>query len=423
MPSLLIKNVALGDDPVPRDVVINEGVIAQIRTCEQQANEDPDSQYETIDGSGRCLVPSFVEPHLHLDKALLDARMPNLAGTLEGAITVTGALKAKFTHEDVVERASRVLDMAIVNGTTAIRCHPDVDPIAKLIGAEAMFELRERYEGRIDLQIVAFPQEGIIKAPGTYELLEECLRQGADVVGGCTYNEPTLEQCVEHVNKVFDLAEKYDVPVDMHADFQTDAQDPRYGMAATIADITIARGMQGRVTLGHMTSLGSLDAQQRISVWDKLKSAGIAIVPLPFTDMHLNARADDHNVRRGVAPIKIMWEVGVQVGLSSNNVRNAFTPFGNADLMDVALFAAQVCHMGSPSDFKRLMDTISNQNAAIIGIGETHGLAVGDRADLVLLDAADPATAMLDRAVRSAVIKDGRVVVRTSKTSELLITK
>jgi cytosine deaminase len=177
--------------------------------------------------------------------------------------------------------------------------------------------------------------------------------------------------------------------------------------------------MQGRVTLGHMTSLGSLSGQHRVQVWDKIKQANLNIVVLPFTDMHLNARGDDGNVRRGVAPVKLMWDVGINVGISSNNVRNAFTPFGNADLLDVALFMAQVGHMGAPADFQHLLKTITYGNAKIIGVDDGYGLKVGDRGDLVVLDAPDSSEALLGRAVRTAVIKSGRIVARTQKTTEV----
>ena len=414
MSAMLLMNVLLDGYPETQDILIEDGSISRIAAVGTLPNPG-----EVLDAQGRAVVPGFVETHLHLDKALLDERMPNLAGTLEGAIKVTGALKARFTPEDVLERSRKVLDMAIAQGTTAIRTQPDVDPIAHTIGADAMLALRDEYRGRVDLQVVAFPQEGILKAPGTLELMEQCLRNGADVVGGCTYNEPDLDSCKEHVRQVFDLAEKYQVPVDMHTDFWVDDSDPRYALVEHIAEVTVARGMQGQVTLGHMTSLASLSGAHRVEVWDRIKEAGINIVVLPFTDMHLNARNDDHNVRRGVAPVKLMWDVEVSVGLSSNNVRNAFTPFGNADLMDVALFMAQVGHMGSPDDFRRLVHTITYDNARIIGIDQGYGVKVGDRADLVVLDGTDPATALLDRAVRTAVIKGGRVVARTQKTTEL----
>lgn len=415
MSALLLKNAHLDDYPEPQDLLLENGRIAVIAPTGQVS---ADRARELLDCEGRAVLPGFVEAHLHLDKALLDERMPNLAGTLEGAIKVTGALKAQFEMDDVLERSRKVLDMAIAAGTTVIRTQPDVDPIVGTLGADAMLALRDEYRGRVDLQVVAFPQEGIIKAPGVVELLEECLRNGADVVGGCTYNEVDVDACKAHIHQVFDLAEKYSVPVDMHCDFQVDDSDPRYGLVEYIAGVTIERGMQGRVTLGHMTSLAALEGQHRVEVWNRIKQADLNIVVLPFTDMHLNARNDDHNIRRGVAPVKLMWAVDITVGISSNNVRNAFTPFGNADLMDVALFLAQVGHMGSPDDFQRLMRTITYTNAKIVGVNKGYGTKVGDRADLVVLDAPDAPAGLLNRAVRTAVIKGGNIVASTQKTTQ-----
>jgi cytosine deaminase len=411
-----VKNAQLEDHAGVQDLLIDSGRIELVGPAGTLPGERAD---EVLDCERRAVVPGFVEAHLHLDKALLDERMPNLAGDLEGAIKVTGALKSRFTMVDVMGRARKVLDMAIAQGTTAIRTQPDVDPIVHTLGADAMLALRQEYRGRVDLQVVAFPQEGIVKAPGTIDLMEECLKNGADVVGGCTYNEADVDDCKEHIRQVFDLAEKHRVPVDMHCDFQVDASDPRYALVEHIADVTIERGMQGRVTLGHMSSLASLTGPHRVEVWDRIKQADLNIVVLPFTDMHLNARNDDHDVRRGLAPVKLMWDVGLRVGLSSNNVRNAFTPFGNADLMDVALFLAQVGHMGTPADFRRLLETITYANAEIIGFREGYGLKVGDRGDLVVLDAPDAPTGLLNRAVRTAVVKGGRIVARTEKHTEM----
>jgi cytosine/creatinine deaminase len=416
MSVMLVKNAHLEDHAEDQDILIEDGKIAMIGVA---GTLPAGRASEVLDCQGRAVLPGLVEAHLHLDKALLDERMPNLAGDLEGAIKVTGTLKSRFTMDDVMERARKVLDMAVTQGTTAIRTQPDVDPIVHTLGVDAMLGLRDEYRGLIDLQVVAFPQEGIVKAPGTVELMEECLRNGADVVGGCTYNEADVEGCKDHIRAVFDLAEKYDVAVDMHCDFQVDDSDPRYALVQHIADVTIERGMQGRVTLGHMSSLASLSGQHRVAVWDRIREAGLNIVVLPFTDMHLNARNDDHNVRRGIAPVKLMWDVGINVGLSSNNVRNAFTPFGNADLMDVALFMAQVGHMGTPNDFGRLLHTITYANAKIIGIDDGYGVRVGDRADLAVLDAPDGPSGLLDRAVRTAVIKGGRIVATTTKTTQL----
>ncbi len=212
---------------------------------------------------------------------------------------------------------------------------------------------------------------------------------------------------------MFDLAEEHDLPVDLHADFADDVSDPRYAMASFIARTTIERGYQGRVALGHMTSLGNLGGPDRDALFAELAEAGIAIVMLPHTDLHLGGRNDATDVRRGLAPLHALWEAGVTTGFSSNNVRNAFTPFGNADLLETGLFLAQTAHLGSPAELRRVVEMATSGAAGITGIAATHGLRVGAHADLVVLDATDPVSALLDRAPRRYVLKRGRVVAET----------
>src|SRR3954449_12277444 len=249
---LLITNARVWDDRPPVDIAIEGDRIAAIdERIEAEAGR-------TIDAGGRAVLPGFVEPHLHLDKALIYRRQPARDGTLEEAIRLTGQLKAEQDREDVLERSRAVLDMALANGTVAIRAHPDVDPIQGLLGVETAVALREEYRDLLDLDVVAFPQEGIIKAPGTKELMEEALRNGANVVGGCPYNERTWEETKAHIDTVFALARRFDVPVDLHADFSDDAADRRYAAAGYIADKAMEHGWQGRVSLGHVTSLASL---------------------------------------------------------------------------------------------------------------------------------------------------------------------
>jgi cytosine deaminase len=300
-----------------------------------------------------------------------------------------------------------------------IRAQPDVDPIVGLTGLEAMLALRESYADLVDLQVVAFPQEGILRSPGTEDLLVEGLRAGADVVGGCSYQEATLEDCREHVDRVFALAERFGVPVDIHADLADDTSDPRYALAEHIAEATRAHGMGGRVTVGHMTSLASLVPDTRKRVLGDLADAGVAVVVLPLTDMHLGGRNDEVNVRRGIAPVRALLDAGVRTGLSSNNVRNAFTPFGIADVLDVALFLAQTSHLAGPDDMARLVRMATDDAAAIVGRSDRHGLHVGADADLVVLAAPTPTEALLSRAHRRVVLKRGRIVATTERTVQL----
>lgn len=216
----------------------------------------------------------------------------------------------------------------MANGTVAVRAHPDVDPIQGLIGVETGLMVREAYRDLLDLELVAFPQEGIIKAPRTRELMEKALRMGATVVGVCPYNERSWRDCKQHIDIVFEPAARFDAPIDMHADFADDATDQRYATAAHIAEKTIGHGYQGRVSLGHVTSLASLTREEAPPVIERLRDAQISIVTLPATDFYLGGRGDERNPRRGITPVHLLRDSGVNVTFSSNNVRNAFTPFG-----------------------------------------------------------------------------------------------
>ncbi|RVU22392.1 N-acyl-D-amino-acid deacylase [Streptomyces antnestii] len=415
MTQLILRQARVEQSPSVSDVVIDGG---RVRAVGDASGLDAD---EVIDCAGRVVLPGFVEPHLHLDKALLDSVRPNPDGTLAGAIAVTGELKAAFTYDDVRARARRVLEAAVLNGTTVIRAHPDVDPIAGLLGVEVLLELREEYREVVDLQIVAFPQEGVLRSPGTEKLLVKALAAGADVIGGCTYNEATLDDCHRHVRLVLDLAARHGVPADLHADFADDATDPRYALAEFIAGETARRGLGGRVTLGHMTSLGGRAPEDRARAMAALADAGVAVVPLPATDLHLSGRRDTHAVRRGIAPVRELWDHGVLAACSSNNIRNAFTPFGRADPLDTALLLAQTGHLSGPADLHRVLRMVTHDAARVVGIADDYGVRPGARADLVVLDTQIYDDIVLDRPERAQVVKAGKVVARTSRTSELLI--
>jgi cytosine deaminase len=406
---LIVRNARTSDTQPPVDLVIEAGTFARIGSG---AADGVDAR-QTIDAGGRAVVPGFLEPHIHLDKALLERRRPNASGTLAEAIRITGELKAEFTREDTLERARRALEMSIRSGTTALRTQPDVDPIQGLLGVETMLELRQEYGNLVDLQIVAFPQEGIIKAPGVRELMIEAMRLGADVSGGCSYNEPSWEDTKRHVDTVFDVAEQFGAPVDFHADFADDSSDPRYTAASYIADQTIARGMQGRVSLGHMTSLGALTAEEAKPIIERLAEANISIIALPATDLYLGGRKDPASPRRGIAPIRRLRSAGVNVAYSTNNVRNAFTPFGKADPLQMGSMLAHVAHMGSPDDQAFILAMATTNAARAMGVSDCYGIEEGKAADFVVLDTEFVADAILDIPVRSWVVKRGNVTVVT----------
>ena len=354
--------------------------------------------------AGRLVVPGFVDAHVHLDKAYLLGHAPSREGTLAEAIRVTAEAKRGCSVADIQARARALLDRAVRAGTTAMRGHVEVDPIVGLRGLEAVLPLRVEYGERLDIQLCAFAQEGIIQAPGTEALLREALQAGADVVGGCPYNDT---DGVAHVDRVFALARDLDRDVDFHADF---ADEPVHRHVEAIIDRTERHGWQGRVAVGHLTELAAYDESEQARVAERLRAAGIGVITLPATDLYLMGRRDARNVRRGLTPVKRLRAAGVTVAAATNNVQNAFTPVGNADPLLLTYLLVVGAHMGADTDMAAALEMVTVAPARILGRLD-HGLAVGCRADLVVLEASTLAEAVGGIPVRVLVVKDGRVTV------------
>jgi cytosine deaminase len=410
---MIIRRVRIDDEQPLVDIGIESGRIVAIEeTIDKQGDEE-------IDAEGRVALPGFIEPHLHLEKALLHRRMPARFGTLEEAIRVTGILKSKQEKEDVLERSRQVLDMAIKSGTTLIRAHPDVDPIQGLMGVETALQLKDEYRDLIDLQVVAFPQEGLLKTAGAAELMEQAIELGADVVGGCPYNELSWDDTRKHIDQVFDLAMKHDLPIDLHTDFADDTSDQRFAATEYIARKTIKTGYKGRVALGHVTSLGALKPDVLKPIAELLHEADIHIVTLPATDVYLGGRRDEANPRRGLTPVRALQAAGVNVTYSSNNIRNAFTPFGKADPLLIGNMLAHLIQYGTPEHQAAILKMSTANAARAVGLYEDYGLAVGRPADLMILDTRVLADALLDLPPRSWVLKRGRITVVTKHESRI----
>jgi cytosine deaminase len=410
---MIVRRVRLDDEQPCVDIGIRGGRIAAIEEHLDRVGS------EEIDAEGRVALPGFIEPHLHLDKAFFHRRLPAQLGTLDEAIKVTGVLKGRQTRSDVLLRSRRVIDMAVANGTTLIRAHPDVDPIQGLIGVETALELREEYRDLIDIQIVVFPQEGILKSEGVEALMHQALKLGADVVGGCPYNEFTWDDTCAHIDRVFELAVKYGRAIDLHADFSDDATDRRFAATEYIARKTIGLGLHGRVALGHVTSLASLPAERLAPLVGLLREADITVVTLPATDIYLGGRNDTINQRRGIAPVKALTDGGVNVAYSSNNIRNAFTPFGKADPLQVGNLLAHLIQYGTPEQQLEILKMSTRNAARAVGLNGSYGLAVGKQADFMILDGFALGDAILDMPARSWVFKRGRVVARTCVTTTI----
>ena len=401
---LVFKNVCIKDGAPLTDVLIKDGKIADI-TPNSGATGG-----RVIDGEGRVLMPGLVESHLHLEKANAN-RVPNLSGTLQEAIAVTAKLKPTFTREDILERASATIRMMVKYGTTTVRAHSEFDPAQGFVGLDAVLTLREQFKDVIDIQIVAFPQEGIFKAPGTDKMMYEAMEKGADAVGGIPYNDEDPEK---HMDFVFKLAKDVNRDLDFHQDFADNADKMSI---ETLARKTIANGWQGRVSVGHMTALGAVEPERRKEVIKLIADAGITVMCLPATDLHLGARNDTYNVRRCLTPVRALRDGGVNVTLATNNIRNAFTPFGNGDMLQIAMLAVPACHLGGADDLATVLPMITTNAAKALKL-PNYGLAEGRDADLVLLDTKIVADAIIDVPERLLVIKNGRIVVeREVKTT------
>ena len=396
---LVLRGAQLADRDAPVDIVVEGGLIISVGDARGVAAR------ETIDLGGRVVTPGLVEAHIHLDKALLDDRVTATWGTLDEAIRLTGEAKRDFTIDDIRVRARRAIDLAVRAGTTAMRTHVEVDPIVGLTAMEAVLPLREEYRNALDLQICAFAREGILQSPGTEGLLRRALTLGADLVGGCPYNDT---DGAEHVRIVFALAVAFGVDADFHVDF---ADEPEHLHIREVVAETLRTGWHGRVVVGHLTELAAVPPYRQGELVADIAAAGIGVIALPATDLYLMGRRDELNVRRGLAPIRRLLDGGARVALASNNLRNPFTPVGTADLVDALYLGALAGHMGTPADLRRLLNTITVHPAAMLRLPD-YGLDPGCRADLVAWDCEQVEEIITMRPSRTLVVKRGRITIQ-----------
>ncbi len=404
---LVLKDARVDDDKPLVDIAITGGKIKEIGK-----NLEGDRVYDV---GGDVVVPSFIEAHIHMDKALLEVVKPNLEGTLAGAIKITGELKKGFEDEEVYKRSKIVLDMLLSHGTTIVRCFPDTDPLARLVGFKAMLRLKEEYKDFVDMQIGAFAQEGILKSPGAFEILDEAMKMGSDVIAGCPYNENNYEDTKKHIDMIFELGKKYKKDVTFHADFGDDINDKRYRSIDYIIEKTVAEKYQGRVTVGHMTSLSSVEPDVLNDTIARMASAKIYLTSLVATDVFLSGRGDKNKVRRGVLNPTPFIKGGVNHAFATNNIMNGFTPFANGDLLLIGNLYAHVCQLGTISDQKMLLDMITRNPAKTLGIQDSYGLEPKKNADLVVLDEKKLSNIFINVPRRRLVLKRGRAIYKAEE--------
>ena len=331
------------------------------------------------DLSGRLVAPSFVETHIHLDKSCILDRITSQSGGLNEAMGEVAKLKAEFTPEDVYQRAKRTVEKCIVNGTTHLRTHLEVDPVIGLRSLEGILPLVDEFKWAVDIEVCIFPQEGLINNPGTDELIVEGLRRGGKVVGAAPYTDSDPQG---QMDRIFSIAREFDVDIDMHLDFGADTEqlDLDY-----VCQLTERYGYGERVAIGHVTKLSAVTAEQLHEKGRALAGAGVAVTVLPSTDLFLMGRHQEHSAMRGVAPAHLLLEDGVNCSLSTNNVLNPFTPFGDCSLLRMANLYANICHVGSPQGLESCFEMVTTRPARLLRL-PAYGIAPGLPADLVVLD-------------------------------------
>ncbi|KGT76375.1 amidohydrolase [Bradyrhizobium japonicum] len=371
---LIFRNILLRSSAAPVDIGVKGGRIAAI---------EPQLACETVevDVGGRLALPGFVDTHIHLDKACLLGRCGHDHGSVSDAIRAVAGMKKDFTVEDVYARGAKVLERAIVHGTTRMRTHVEIDPRIGLRGFEAVKALKRDYTWAIDLSLCVFPQEGLTNDPGSEELLVQALRDGGDAIGGCPYMDTDPNA---HLERIFDLAQEFDVDVDLHLDFDL---DPSWWHLDEVCRQTERRNYGGRVAIGHATKLSALPPERMKAATAQLARSGVAVTVLPATDLYLMGREATHNVPRGLTLAHKLAGDGVLCSVATNNVLNPFTPFGDASLLRMANFYANVAH-ASVSEFDTCLDLVTELPARLMNLGD-YGIKVGNPADLVVLDTQD----------------------------------
>ena len=390
---LILRNALLGDG-AGVDIGIADGKVAAIAQRLEAVGPE-------LDLGGRLLVPGFVETHLHLDKSCILERCRSHKGTLDEAIAEVSRAKREFTTDDVFVRASRTLEKAIVQGTTHVRTHVEVDPGIGLRSFEAIRQVAGAYRWAVDLEICVFPQEGLTNNPGTEELMREALAQGAHVVGAAPYTDPDPHGQIE---RVFRMARDFDVDIDMHLDL---GDSPDQMDAAFVCDITERYRYGGRVTIGHVTKMSLLAPERFDQLARRLRDAGVAVTVLPSTDLYLMGRGQRQPGARGVLAAHELLHHGVNCSLSTNNVLNPFTPFGDCSMLRMANLYANVCHVGTADGMRACLAMITDRSAQLLRLTD-YGVQTGKSADFVVLDCTTPEQGVAELATPLRGFKRGR---------------
>ncbi len=403
MLDLLLRAANLPDGLGPIDIAVKDGCIVDM------SPKIVADAVRVIDATDRLVTPPFADSHFHMD-ATLSLGQPrfNLSGTLLEGIALWGELKPLLTEEAVMERALRYCDLAVAQGLLAIRTHVDVST-APLVGVAALLEVKKRVSPYIDLQLVAFPQDGLYRAPGAEDNLLRALDMGVDIVGGIPHFERTMEDGTRSVKRLCQIAAERDLPVDLHCD---ESDDPMSRHVETLAAETRRLGLGGRVVGSHLTAMHSYDNYYASKLIPLIAESGMQAIANPLINITLQGRSDTYPKRRGLTRVPEMVAAGVNVALGQDCTMDPWYSLGSADMLEVAHMGIHAVPMTSRDAMSWAFDSVTLGAAAAMGLPDPT-LRKGSPANMVVLQARDPIEAIRLRATRLAVIREGRVLAET----------
>ncbi|HET9919140.1 MAG TPA: cytosine deaminase, partial [Ktedonobacteraceae bacterium] len=409
---LIIRHARLHRQPGQFDIAVQDGQFARI-----EPELSADGATREIDAAGNLVVPPFIDSHVHLD-AVLTVGQPryNTSGTLIEGIQIWGERKPSLTQEDVKQRALEEIRWEVAQGTLHIRSHVDVcDP--DLTALRALLEVREEVRDICDLQLVAFPQDGIFSFPNGRELMRRAMELGCDLVGGIPHHEWTRDMGVEDVHFGFALAKEFNRDIDYHCD-ETD--DPLSRFTEVMAADTIEQGWQGRVTASHCTAMHSYDNAYAFKLIRLLQRAQVNVIANPFDNVVLQGRFDTYPKRRGITRVKELLAGGVNVSLGHDSIMDPWFPLGKGDMLAAAQLALFLCHMSGYEEINDVLDLITTNAAKTLRIQDSYGIEEGKPADFLVLDAPSAFEALRLVPARLHVFKHGREVASTTPATSVL---
>jgi cytosine deaminase len=415
MIDLLIRDARIAGslDPAPVNLHVDGGVILEI----VPASAEPAPARTVVEARGALLSAPYVEPHIHLDTALTAGEPRwNESGTLWEGIACWSERKPMLTRQDVIDRAEEILRWQVANGVLFVRSHVDItDP--KLEALDALLEVRDRVREVVELQLVAFPQEGICSFPDGEKLIEEAARRGVDVVGAIPHFEDTREDGVRSIEIAIDVALRYGLLVDAHCDEIDDEQSRFLEVLATQAMRT---GLRERVTASHATAMGSYNAAYSYKLQRLLRRSGISLVCNPLVNLHLQGRFDGYPKRRGLLQAKEMLGAGVNIAFGHDDIMDPWYPLGTGNSIQVALVGAHATQLTAPSEVEECFRMVTDRAAAALCLGEGYGIASGRPANFMLLPALSPFDAVRRQVRPSHVVAHGRVVASSPPSATTL---